>query len=93
MGRYLRHVLPKGFRRIRHYGLLGNGRRVKLARCREVLGVGSDKRRGDTQADDIERGEGGEDAERCPECGEGRMVRLEELPRNCGPPRAQRRAA
>ncbi len=36
--RFLLHVLPDGFQRIRHYGLLGNrGRQAKLARCRELL--------------------------------------------------------
>jgi hypothetical protein len=38
--RFLLHVLPKRFVRIRHYGLLA-GRNVgtKLARCRQLLGV------------------------------------------------------
>ena len=40
MRRFLLHVLPGGFHRIRHYGLLANaGRREHLARVREVLGV------------------------------------------------------
>ncbi|MCI4665473.1 MAG: transposase, partial [Neomegalonema sp.] len=38
--RFLTHVLPKGFHRIRHYGLLANGRRAaNLARARELLGA------------------------------------------------------
>jgi Putative transposase len=36
--RFLRHVLPDGFVRIRHFGLLANrGRAAKLARCRALL--------------------------------------------------------
>jgi putative transposase/transposase-like zinc-binding protein len=36
--RFLLHVLPDGFQRIRHYGLLGNRNRVaKLAQCRRLL--------------------------------------------------------
>jgi hypothetical protein len=36
--RFLLHVLPNGFMRIRHYGLLANRcREKKLARCRELL--------------------------------------------------------
>ena len=36
--RFLIHVLPPGFMRIRHYGLFANRqRRHKLARCRELL--------------------------------------------------------
>jgi hypothetical protein len=37
--RFLLHVLPRGFQRIRHYGFLANGvRQVKLPLCRRVLG-------------------------------------------------------
>jgi hypothetical protein len=36
--RFLLHVLPDGFQRIRHYGFLANGHRdAKLARIRELL--------------------------------------------------------
>jgi hypothetical protein len=38
MRRFLLHVLPSGFHRIRHYGLLANGgRREHLAQARELL--------------------------------------------------------
>ena len=38
MRRFLLHVLPGGFHRIRHYGLLANGcRKANLARARELL--------------------------------------------------------
>ncbi len=38
--RFLLHILPDGFVKIRHYGLLSNrGRRKKLARCRRLLGT------------------------------------------------------
>ena len=38
--RFLLHVLPSGFHRIRHYGLLANaGRREQLAQARELLHV------------------------------------------------------
>jgi hypothetical protein len=37
--RFLLHVLPRGFQRMRHYGFYANGRRkVMLQRCRELLG-------------------------------------------------------
>jgi hypothetical protein len=40
MRRFLLHVLPSGFHRIRHYGLLGNaGRKTHLATTRELLQV------------------------------------------------------
>ena len=38
--RFLLHVLPDSFQRIRNYGLLGNRHRAKnLARCRELLAM------------------------------------------------------
>jgi hypothetical protein len=38
--RFLLHVLPKGLRRIRHYGLLANGNRAEaIAKARELLAV------------------------------------------------------
>ena len=38
--RFLLHVLPAGFQRIRYYGLLGHRHRTeKLARCRQLLGM------------------------------------------------------
>ncbi|HXN10972.1 MAG TPA: IS91 family transposase [Steroidobacteraceae bacterium] len=38
--RFLLHVLPKGFHRIRHYGLFANGNRAQaIARARELLAV------------------------------------------------------
>ena len=43
--RFLLHVLPSGFVRIRHYGFLANRVcREKLALCRALLGVGNDAR-------------------------------------------------
>jgi hypothetical protein len=38
--RFLIHVLPKGFHRIRHYGLFANGSRTEtIARARQLLAV------------------------------------------------------
>ncbi|MDF3888563.1 IS91 family transposase [Cupriavidus basilensis] len=49
MRRFLLHVLPAGFHRIRHYGLLANPvRRASLAKARELLGVTPEA---DTQPD------------------------------------------
>jgi hypothetical protein len=40
--RFLQHVLPQGFVRTRHYGLLANrGRDAKLRLARQLLGVGA----------------------------------------------------
>jgi hypothetical protein len=53
--RFLLHVLPKGFHRIRHYGFLSSGVRVKeIMAIRQILGVsqGSAQKPDDTPQDD-----------------------------------------
>jgi hypothetical protein len=55
MRRFLLHVLPGGFHRIRHYGLLANaGRRVNLARVRALLGCEAPEAREAPQAGSAE---------------------------------------
>ncbi|MDQ3257948.1 MAG: IS91 family transposase [Acidobacteriota bacterium] len=88
--RFLQHVLPRAFVRIRHYGLVANGRKdEKLARCRALLATVSISAQPGQEARVEERsvevaGEG--ESERCAACGVGRMVRRAEVPPGCGPP-------
>ncbi|MER8977218.1 MULTISPECIES: IS91 family transposase [unclassified Mesorhizobium] len=75
--RFLLHVLPKGFHRIRHYGLLASaGRKANIARARQLLAA---------RQPDAERSETGDTAEAaaptdwrppCPCCG-GHMIVIE----------------
>jgi hypothetical protein len=76
--RFLIHVLPGGFQRIRYYGLLGNRHRdAKIARCRELLGMSKpepvDGKAGDDYRDRYEKLTGASLCE-CPACHLGRMV-------------------
>ncbi|MCH7775234.1 MAG: IS91 family transposase [Gemmatimonadetes bacterium] len=72
--RFLIHVLPQGFHRIRHYGLFANGGRVKnLARARELLCVPTPRREPDPIAD---ADEPPMLSYPCPSCG-GRMIIIE----------------
>lgn len=91
--RFLLHVLPAGFQRIRHYGLLANRyREVKLARCRELLDAPAPVvKLPDAPVDYRDRYEQltGKSLRDCPKCGCGHMVCIETflpgaLPR--GPP-------
>jgi len=76
MRRFLLHVLPSGFHRIRHYGLLANaGRREHLAHVRQLLQVPVEVR----QAKDL-RTEATQPTFVCPHCGAA-MVITETLPR------------
>jgi len=72
--RFLIHVLPQGFHRIRHYGLFANGGRTRnIARARELLGMPT------PEADDTQTAEDTEPpvlAQPCPHCG-GAMIIIE----------------
>ena len=49
--RFLIHVLPQGFHRIRHYGLFANGNRAaNIARARELLAVPPPERTRDVRS-------------------------------------------
>jgi putative transposase len=75
--RFLLHVLPDGFHRIRNYGLLANGHRAeKLALCRKLLKVPSPAP--DRSSDDDKDPDDAPNDERpaCPCCG-GRMQIIE----------------
>jgi len=75
--RFLLHVLPSGFMRIRHYGLLANVCRADtIPRCRNLL---SAQREDNSDADQASL-PFEDDAHRCPKCNVGRMRRIEELP-------------
>jgi hypothetical protein len=50
LARFLQHVLPRGFTKIRWYGLLSPGRRKELERARELLIVHSPPQRSDPAA-------------------------------------------
>jgi hypothetical protein len=70
--RFLLHVLPNGFHRIRNYGLLANGHRAdKLALCRSLLGVPSAPMERN-EDDDNDLSASNEEPPPCPCCG-GRM--------------------
>ena len=78
--RFLLHVLPKGFHRIRHYGLLASaGRKANLMRARALLTVPEPEAdRGGT--DNADTAAPTDTRPRCPCCG-GRMIVLETFAR------------
>jgi hypothetical protein len=84
--RFLMHVLPTGFVRVRHYGLLANRcRQEKLARCRELLGMTVTPQAEATPSDPDPVAPPVHEAtvtpaRVCPRCGSGRMVVVAEFP-------------
>ena len=81
--RLLLHVLPSGFVRIRHYGILANRhRQEKLAVCRRLLGSSTT-----TEPESLEEKKEARESVSpttptrvCPACGAGRMIVIQELP-------------
>jgi hypothetical protein len=88
--RFLLHVLPEGFHRIRYYGLLGNRHRAeKLACCRQLLGMTlSEPAHRQEQQDYRARYEEltGDPLTQCPVCHQGRMIIIETLHGTATPP-------
>jgi hypothetical protein len=80
--RFLLHVLPDSFQRIRHYGLLGNRHRAdNLARCRELLAMPTPIPQSELTYQERSRQLTGQDPCVCPQCRTGRMIRVAILPR------------
>jgi hypothetical protein len=70
--RFLIHVLPPGFHRIRHYGLFANGGRTEaLAKVRHLLNLPPPQDDSEPDADDDQGDQ--TSAQPCPACG-GRMI-------------------
>jgi hypothetical protein len=91
MRRFLLHVLPTGFHRIRHYGLIANAeRRDNLERARELLQVEAPGAQTEPQSDDRPTGSG-QPTFVCPDCGAAMIVidTLVRTPRIRAPPQLQ----
>jgi len=78
--RFLQHIVPPGFHRIRHYGLLSNNaRREAVALCRERLGEAPPPRRGPAGEPwwELYRRVTGRQLPSCPRCGAAPLVHEE----------------
>lgn len=80
--RFLLHVVPSGFMRIRHYGILANRYKKKnLSICREILGLHPElPEREDKSIREMMLELIGKDITQCPECKKGKMVVVAEIP-------------
>jgi hypothetical protein len=89
--RFLLHVLPVHFVKIRHYGLLSSrSRKTKLKRCQELLEVPKNKRENkttDLSWEELLLKITGIDPRICPVCGKGKMITIETInSKNHSPP-------
>jgi hypothetical protein len=96
--RFLMHVLPRKFVKIRHYGILSNrNRSTKLQKCKELTGAVQIK----TQNSEVKLNTSelllkltGIDINICSSCGKGKMITKENLNRkNYSPPGEKNRIA
>ena len=94
--RFAGHVLPKGFVRIRYWGLLANrNRREKLGLCREKLGAAEPAVDGSGEEpppDEDEQLRERPPNPTCPHCGKGLLVISAPLPRQAAGHSPQSRA-
>jgi Putative transposase len=83
--RFLIHVLPKGFHRIRHYGLLAGGARGEsIAQARQLLEVAAGTATDPEHEAATDDGPQSVLATPCPCCG-GRMILIETFEAGCRP--------
>jgi hypothetical protein len=80
--RFLLHILPDGFMRIRHYGFLANRYKKKsLALCRKALGLSGDITQPEKKSTrEMMRLLTGKDITRCPNCRIGTLRVTEKIP-------------
>jgi len=80
--RFLLHVLPNGFMRIRYYGFLANRkRREKIALCRRLLGLGDKPSISPPQPvqEGLDAPSQLDDFTLCPVCKKGHMINVETI--------------
>jgi len=87
--RFLLHVLPSGFQRIRHYGFLSNRvRKKRIVLCRTLLPApelaleSQSESSDDTAESSGEHSEAAQSDSLCPVCKQGRLRYIQELKRN-----------
>jgi predicted Zn-ribbon and HTH transcriptional regulator len=81
--RFLLHVLPDGFMRIRHFGFLANrAKKHALPQCRKLLGLSAVlPELAKKSAHDLLLELSGIDLSRCPRCQKGTLIVIGELPK------------
>jgi hypothetical protein len=80
--RFMQHVLPRGFVRIRSFGLLANrGREEQLARCRQLLQAAESENTTSSGEEVLDSSATEPEVTRCPFCGQGTLQLIARTPR------------
>lgn len=76
--RFLNHIVPRKFNRIRHYGFLGRrGKKKLLPLCKKLLNVNAEIKSFETEWKDLLKKHMGVDPTKCRVCKVGNMVKIE----------------
>ncbi|MEM9986361.1 MAG: transposase [Bacteroidota bacterium] len=85
--RFLMHILPRGFHKIRYYGILATrNQSTKLAQARKALGQQPIQKPPQRSWQQMLLQLTGTDPCRCPKCQQGRMITIETLKPCRAPP-------
>ncbi len=84
--RFLLHILPSGFMRIRHYGIIANRcKKENIGICRELLGISTElPETVEKSLREMMLELTGEDISLCPVCKKGKMEFVAEIPVSFG---------
>ena len=75
LGRFMRHILPKGFYKVRYYGLLSPANKKLRERCVELIGnSGPVALLAGLSAKEVFKVVTGKDTGKCPKCKKGNMI-------------------
>src|SRR5262245_52857156 len=74
--RFMLHVLPKGFHRIRHYGLFARGpaKSATIERARELIAAAAEPEKSQQDSDPTPASSADKPAHPCPCCGAGMII-------------------
>jgi predicted Zn-ribbon and HTH transcriptional regulator len=79
--RFLLHVIPKGFMRVRHFGFLANNAKERLSKCRQLLGLlPALPKPPQRSTHELMLALTGIDLTRCPRCRKGTLIFRAQLP-------------
>jgi hypothetical protein len=84
--RFCQHILPKGFVRIRYYGLLSATKREQLRLLQKKFGIHTPEKKEKKDWKQICREHLSYDPDLCPHCKQGKMVTIERFDPGRGPP-------
>jgi len=84
--RFCQHILPKGFVKIRHFGLLASSKRSQLRELQQAFGISAPIVKEKKNWKEICRDHLNYNPDLCPHCRRGKMITIEMLLPGRGPP-------